>query len=86
MGWKRQVDECRRWSFAMRDTPFEYVKTQLVSCLSGSLAQLSNRYQVKGLAKPSLTTDLLETLEGRFHNLKTKESYIKTIAGTVYTG
>ncbi|ETW82537.1 cytochrome P450 monooxygenase 14 [Heterobasidion irregulare TC 32-1] len=69
MGWKRQVDECRRWSFAMRDTPFEYVKTQLV----------------KGLAKPSLTTDLLETLEGRFPNLKTKESYIKTIAGTVYS-
>lgn len=68
MGWKKQVDEWKRWSFAMRDVPFEYVKKQLA----------------KGLAKPSFTSYLLEHFDERSFDEKTKEYYIKSIAGTAY--
>ena len=86
MGWKRQANDWKRWSFAMRDIPYEYVKKQMVCCLSGLLAYPLSNLQAGGFAKPSFTSYLLEHFNETSFDEKTKEYYIKSIAGTAYSG
>ena len=83
MGWKKQVDEWKRWSFAMRDVPFEYVKKQLVCPLSGFVPYPLNNLQAKGLAKPSFTSYLLEHFDERSFDEKTKGKGLQAAEGMV---